>query len=74
VHTNAASRTETTASVVALQSRLADNDFAGVRGPQALAKLPEPAHKPWQKLWDDVANTLARARAKTTPEMKSGTK
>ena len=40
-----------------------DIDFAGVRGPEALAKLPEAERKPWQELWDDVANTLARAQA-----------
>ena len=53
---------------------LADTDFAGVRGPQALAKLPEAERQPWQKLWDDVANTLARAQASTTPEKKSAAK
>jgi tetratricopeptide (TPR) repeat protein/serine/threonine protein kinase len=52
----------------------ADTDFSGVRGPQALAQLPEAERKLWQKLWDDVANTLARAQGKTTPEKKSGAK
>ena len=53
---------------------LGDPDFAGVRGPEALAKLPEAEREPWQKLWDDVANTLARAQADTTPEKKSAAK
>jgi serine/threonine-protein kinase len=46
-----------------LQHWLADPDFAGVRGPQALAKLPEAERQLWQKLWKDVADTLARAQA-----------
>jgi tetratricopeptide (TPR) repeat protein len=41
---------------------LGDPDFNGVRGPDALAKLPEAERKEWQKLWADVADTLARAR------------
>jgi tetratricopeptide (TPR) repeat protein len=50
----------------------ADADFTGVRGPQALSQLPEAERKLWQKLWEDVDDTLARAHAKTTPEKKSG--
>jgi tetratricopeptide (TPR) repeat protein len=49
---------------------LADTDFVGVRGPQALSQLPEAERKLWQRLWDDVANMLARAQGKTTPEKK----
>src|SRR5262249_39716037 len=49
-------------------------DFAGVRGPEALARLPEPERQPWRQLWDDVAATLARARAMTIPGKKSGPK
>jgi tetratricopeptide (TPR) repeat protein len=41
---------------------LADTDFAGVRGPDALARLPEAERPAWQKLWSDVADTLDRAR------------
>jgi hypothetical protein len=40
---------------------LADPDFAGVREPEALARLPEAEREAWQKLWADVADTLARA-------------
>ena len=50
-----------------------DTDFAGVHGLEALAKLPEMERDPWQKLWDDVANMLARTQAETTPEKKSAT-
>jgi tetratricopeptide (TPR) repeat protein len=52
-----------------LQRWLADADFAGVRGPAALARLPEAERQAWQTLWDDVATTLARAR-KTLPREK----
>jgi hypothetical protein len=50
------------------QEWLADPDFRGVRGPTALAKLPEAERQPWQKLWEEVAATLARARRTTTPQ------
>ena len=47
---------------------LADTDFAGVREPEALAKLPEAERQLWQKLWGDVADTLARTQATKVPE------
>jgi hypothetical protein len=50
-----------------LRHWLEDTDFAGVRGPEALAKLPEMEREPWQKLWDDVAKTLKRTPVDTTP-------
>jgi serine/threonine protein kinase/tetratricopeptide (TPR) repeat protein len=51
-----------------LQHWLVDADFAGVRGPEVLAKLPKAERQPWQQLWGDVADTLARVRGKTAPE------
>ena len=51
-----------------LQHLLVDPDFAGVRGPEALAKLPEAERQPWQQLWGDVAATLARAQGKNMQE------
>ena len=57
-----------------MQHWLDDPDFAGVRGPDALAKLPEAERPDWQKLWADVADTLARAQGKTAPEQKPGVK
>jgi hypothetical protein len=39
-----------------------DIHLAWVRGPEALAKLPESERQAWQKLWTDVADTLARAQ------------
>jgi tetratricopeptide (TPR) repeat protein len=47
-----------------------DPDFAGVRGTEALARLPEPERSAWQKLWADVADTVARAQARPIPEKK----
>jgi hypothetical protein len=35
-----------------------------VRQPEALAKLPEAERHQWQKLWQDVADTLARGPTK----------
>jgi serine/threonine protein kinase/Tfp pilus assembly protein PilF len=52
----------------------ADADFSGVRGAEALSKLPEAERQLWEKLWDDVGNMVARAHGKTTPQKKSGAK
>jgi len=40
-----------------------DTDFAGVRGPDALAKLPDAERQQWEKLWEDVALLKERATA-----------
>jgi tetratricopeptide (TPR) repeat protein/serine/threonine protein kinase len=58
----------------ALQRWLTAPDFAEVRGPEALAKLPEAERQLWQMLWDAVAHTLARAQTTTVPEKKSDKK
>jgi hypothetical protein len=47
-----------------------DRDLAGVRGPEALAKLPEAERHPWQELWNDVADLLKRAEGKAMPDKK----
>jgi hypothetical protein len=47
-----------------------DADLAGVRGPEALARLPEAERQPWQKLWNDVADLLKRTQEKAAPEKK----
>jgi tetratricopeptide (TPR) repeat protein len=52
----------------ALQHSLMDRAFAGVRGPVALAKLPEPERQPWQKLWNDVTETRIPDRAVVRPK------
>jgi len=38
-----------------------DTDFIGVRGPEALAKLPEDERKDWQSLWEEVESLRKRA-------------
>jgi serine/threonine-protein kinase len=53
-----------------LRHRLGDSDFVGVRGPQALAKLPEAERPAWQKLWKDVADLMKRAQEKAASQKK----
>jgi tetratricopeptide (TPR) repeat protein len=38
-----------------------DPDLAGVRGPDALAGLPDDERAAWRQLWADVADLLAKA-------------
>jgi tetratricopeptide (TPR) repeat protein len=47
-----------------LRNWLADPDFNGVRGPDALAKLPAAEKQAWQQLWADVTETLRRTTDK----------
>jgi tetratricopeptide (TPR) repeat protein len=47
-----------------MQHWLKDNDFAGVRGPEAMARLPEAERKEWQKLWEEVEALRQRAAGK----------
>ena len=54
-----------------LEDWLGDPHFAGVRGPEALARLPEPERQAWHQLWADVADTLARAQGKAPPEAEA---
>jgi hypothetical protein len=51
---------------------LEDPQFAGVRDPNALARLPEPERQAWQRLWSDVADTLGRAQRTTVREQRAG--
>jgi len=51
-----------------------DTDLVSVRDRDALGKLPEAERQEWQKLWADVADTLAKAQGKTAPEQKPGVK
>jgi hypothetical protein len=53
---------------------LLDPDFDGVRGAEALARLPEAERPAWQKLWADVADTRARAEGTTAAEPEGGSK
>ena len=45
-----------------LRQRKVETNLAGVRDPEALAKLPEPERKEWQSLWGDVDALLERAQ------------
>jgi tetratricopeptide (TPR) repeat protein len=51
-----------------------NDNFADVRGPEALARLPEAEQLAWLQLWANVAKTLARAEGKAAPGMNSTTK
>jgi serine/threonine protein kinase/Tfp pilus assembly protein PilF len=51
---------------------LANTDFAGVRGEQALGKLQAPERQDWQMLWTEAADLLARAQAPRAPQKKPG--
>jgi hypothetical protein len=53
---------------------LGDPGLAGVRGPEALARLSEAERQAWQELWADVADTLARAEGAAAPEEGAGRK
>jgi len=44
-----------------LQHWQRDTDFATVRDPEALRKLPADEQTMWRKLWDDVAELLKKA-------------
>ena len=47
-----------------------DTDLAGIRDPNALAKLPEAERPEWQKLWTEVADLLAKAQGKPGTDQK----
>jgi serine/threonine protein kinase/Flp pilus assembly protein TadD len=47
-----------------MQHWLKDTDFNGVRGPEAIAKLPESERADWAKLWQDVAALGKQAAGK----------
>jgi tetratricopeptide (TPR) repeat protein len=49
---------------------LRDPDFNGMRGPAALAKLPEAERERWRQLWADAAATLAKAQKEGKPAEK----
>jgi hypothetical protein len=41
-----------------------------VRGPDALARIPEAERPGWQKLWADVQELLAKAGGKSSGQEK----
>jgi serine/threonine protein kinase/Tfp pilus assembly protein PilF len=54
-----------------MQHWLEDSDLAGVRGVEALAKLPESERQAWQMLWSDVEAVRAKAGGNTSGAGKS---
>jgi hypothetical protein len=44
-----------------MQHWLRDPDFAGMRGPEALGRLPEAERQKWQRLWQEVEDLRQRA-------------
>jgi tetratricopeptide (TPR) repeat protein len=54
-----------------LQHWQSDTDFAGMRG-DALSRLGAAERQAWQKLWADVAETLARAKGQVASETSAG--
>jgi tetratricopeptide (TPR) repeat protein len=56
-----------------LRDWLADADFAGVRGAEALARLPDAEQEGWRNLWRDVEKALAEAQGgESTPPSGPG--
>jgi tetratricopeptide (TPR) repeat protein len=53
-----------------LQHLLGDADFAGVRGPQALGKLPEAERAAWQQLWAEVEQLFVQAGGRSSGAAK----
>jgi hypothetical protein len=49
-----------------MQHWLGDADFAGVRGPQRLAQLPEAERAAWRSLWAEVEALFVQAGGKTS--------
>jgi serine/threonine-protein kinase len=57
--------------IAAMEHWQQDTDFAGVRGPEALSRLPEAERQTWSQLWSDVTALLAEAQEKQqTKEQK----
>jgi tetratricopeptide (TPR) repeat protein len=57
-----------------MQNWQRDKDFAGVRDPEALDRLPEAERRLWRRLWADAADLLARAQKNAAPERVPGAK
>jgi hypothetical protein len=51
-----------------MRHRLKDDDLAGVRGADALARLPEAERREWQKLWEEVEALRRRAAGPLVPQ------
>jgi hypothetical protein len=69
-------RPDKTRQIVAgqMQHWLTDPDFAGVRGEQALARLPRDEQQAWISLWADVEQLRIKVLGKTGAKVKSAKK
>lgn len=57
-----------------LRHWLHDPDLNGVRGTEALSKLPEAERPSWQQLWAEVVDSLAKCQGNATPKKKPESK
>jgi hypothetical protein len=55
-----------------MQHWLQDTDFAGVRGDESWARLPEEERKNWRKLWQEVEALRQRAEQPPKPTRSAG--
>jgi hypothetical protein len=55
-----------------MQHWLDDSDLAGVRGADALARLPEAERPEWQKLWEEVEAMRRRAAERPASPRSTG--
>jgi tetratricopeptide (TPR) repeat protein len=53
-----------------MQHWLMDTDLACIRGPEALARLPEAERGAWQQLWGEVTDLLTRSQAQAVVPKK----
>jgi hypothetical protein len=53
-----------------MQHWLRDTDLAGVRRPEALAKLPQGERQDWRKLWSDVTELFTKAGGNSPGQAK----
>ena len=59
------------AELLALLASLGDADWASVRDPTALEKLPPEEREAWRKLWADVRDLRDRSAPQADPQDKS---
>jgi len=55
-----------------MQHWLQDTDFTGVRGPEALGRLPAAERGDWRKLWEEVDALRQRAAKPAEPGLMNG--
>jgi len=53
-----------------IQNWLHDPDFRGLRGADALSKLPDGERQAWRQFWDDVQRLLDQTQATAASQPK----